>query len=216
MSDKYLCLMPSGELAANGDDDLVVMSDIEFYVCCCCPTTYDCFEDVPDGDYGWNRYNFGDITDACMLVFFDNPFEDEEDKPDIKYPRQITARFTAADSENCDGPEFENQTGTASITFYMPRDGYIDQARVWGNVEQHNIGYDESEILLDGDRLSHIISTKGDGLECEMEPKDDDISAPVEILEGCHTITFRTDTGDGAWHSDMVHRFNVYIDYTEV
>ena len=208
MSTIYL--MPSGKIATQSFK-IALLTEAQFLECCCCPLSLECTENVPTGSYGWSGAGGGMFLDECMNV--PDYFLDYNE-----FPWRISGVFIFADSEECGGPTFDEQSGTARLEFYLPTAAYVTtDTRLKGNVETVNAGYDESRILIDdvailsiGSRSEHLITPSS----CEMADDEDNLESPVALSAGCHSITFETDTGDGRWHKNMRHDFDVYIDST--
>jgi len=197
-------LMANGKLATQSSK-IVLLTQAAFDECCCCPLSLTCEEDAPTG-YGWHPAGAGVFSGQCMYVPRGFP-------PGAYFPVRIYSVFIFDDSSDCGGNDYRH-TGTATLVFDLASPLYVTtDTKIDGNVETEDAGYDESRIAIDGIDVVTIVSTETDG-GCTMEPKTKYLETPILLSAGCHKIEFKTDTGDGAWHQNMRHDFDVFLDET--
>lgn len=125
------------------------------------------------------------------------------EEPPEKLPIEVT--FTYENAAGCAGGTNPNpQGGVIQCCFRLSEAGDVE-LRVSGNTEREQINFDVGEITV-GNVLARIKGTE-EYLGCQMGNQSD--TKVVNLPAGVHTYIFNADTGDGAYHQNMVHTFRI-------
>jgi hypothetical protein len=118
----------------------------------------------------------------------------------------IIMEFKFEDSSNCGGENSNPQGGTFVCNFLLSSPSMI-KLKVEGDVEDHMATFDISELKVKG--YSAKIEGQNNLNGCQMSSQMDETT--IFMPAGVHEYTMTTDTADGLYHKDMIHRFTISI-----
>ena len=122
-----------------------------------------------------------------------------------------TLQFRVEDSQNCEGPNPNTQTGTAIANIQIEGDSPVTlDIDFSGYGEAQSAGYDLIKFSLNGEVIGDG-QAPGGGLGCESAPVTVN-AAELQTLEpGPHTLVIEFTTNDAQYHVDAYYEIELVL-----
>ena len=122
-----------------------------------------------------------------------------------------TLQFRVEDSQNCEGPNPNTQTGTAIANIQIEGDSPVAlDIDFSGYGEAQSAGYDLIKFSLNGEVIGDG-QAPGGGLGCESAPVTVNAAEPQTLEPGPHTLVIEFTTNDAQYHVDAYYEIELVL-----
>ena len=122
-----------------------------------------------------------------------------------------TLQFRVEDSQNCEGPNPNTQTGTAIANIQIEGDSSVTlDIDFSGYGEAQSAGYDLIKFSLNGEVIGDG-QAPGGGLGCESAPVTVNAAEPQTLEPGPHTLVIEFTTNDAQYHVDAYYEIELVL-----
>ncbi len=122
-----------------------------------------------------------------------------------------TLQFRVEDSQNCEGPNPNTQTGTAIANIQIEGESPVTlDIDFSGYGEAQSAGYDLIKFSLNGEVIGDG-QAPGGGLGCESAPVTVNAADPQTLEPGPHTLVIEFTTNDAQYHVDAYYEIELML-----